>query len=309
MPGFYAHYLLGEISRQRMTTGRLRESIEAHPMVYTIGQQGPDVFFYYFLTIRGWHYSYGSLLHRKNTNKFFRYLMEAGDLENGENRKIADAYLAGAMGHYILDTRCHPYVYGMVSRKKSREIYGKHTSLESDMDAALLMRYEHKKLSETRMHRMIRVSAKERLVIARMLAHAMNLAYPEIKISVFNAREAIRSMQMIARILEDPKGWKTKLSYALEMHLWGSICVTPMFCSDLIYNEDSCNSRHKLWRNPWEESTISSRSVFDMMEIAIRDYGYLASHLEFALEGKCTYQDFLEQFGDLSYHSGLECEH
>lgn len=308
MPGFFAHYLLGENELQRMSSGRLKQSIEMHHEAYTLGQQGPDIFFYYFLTIRGWKYKYGSVLHKKNTNRYFQYLLEARDKEAKYDRPIADAYLAGALGHYILDTHCHPYVYSRVGRKKSREIYGQHVALESDMDAALLMKYEKRKPSQTKMHRMIRVSAKERKVIARMVAYAMNHAYLDFPISNYNVSHAIRSMQLGARVLEDSTGWKTRLSAKIEKKLWGCLFATPMFCSDVVYGEDACNINHKLWKNPWEESILSNSSVFDMMDWAIQDYGHMIELLEGALERRCTYQTFLSKFGNLSYHSGLECE-
>lgn len=307
MPGFYAHYLLGNIGWKQMSIGTLKNSIQKHQGVYTLGQQGPDIFFYYIMSIRALRYRYGSRMHKIRTNLYFSNLIEAVNQETGQNRAIAEAYLAGALGHYVLDANCHPYVYSIVSLEKKREIYGRHTALESDMDMALLMKYKKKRPSQTRIHLLLSMSKEEKEVIARILTYAIGKTYPEVKIAKRNARQAIASMCLMSRILEDPKGWKAKLCERTEKLIWGSVCFAPLFYSDTVYTTDSCNEAHKIWRNPWEESLISSRSVYEMMDSSLLEYHKLARLLQGVLGGQITRSYFLEQFGNRSYHSGLHC--
>ena len=61
----------------------------------------------------------------------------------GKKRQIAESYIAGFIGHYLLDTTCHPYVYDRSkSCSDSATAFAPHVYLETDIDTAFLRHYK-----------------------------------------------------------------------------------------------------------------------------------------------------------------------
>ena len=54
------------------------------------------------------------LLPMSETSAFFQGLIESrNQFSSRTDLNIAEAYLIGFLGHYTLDTICHPYIYAM----------------------------------------------------------------------------------------------------------------------------------------------------------------------------------------------------
>lgn len=129
MPAAYTHYQFGN-----RIMGKLPENIRAeiarHRRLFDAGLQGADFFFYY----RPWKaneitklaYTY----HRVPGTKFFR---DAVSRLSGEEAQRV--YLYGVLGHYALDSNCHPYVDGCVDEGKCS-----HSELETEYDRICLTR-------------------------------------------------------------------------------------------------------------------------------------------------------------------------
>lgn len=127
MPSSYAHHRFGR-ELLPVLPPEVRQCIQRFRRMYDLGLQGPDFFFYYnpyFKTAIG---ELGKVYHRKTGQDFFPAACAAATSE------AAKAYLYGLLGHYCLDSRCHPFVEQLAAIGEAR-----HTPLESELERYLLL--------------------------------------------------------------------------------------------------------------------------------------------------------------------------
>lgn len=322
MPGFTTHYLFGIKNMKRLrrtdTCCTLLESVGEHQTVFQLGLQGPDLFFYHLASqirkIRP-----GSIVHTRWTGDFLNYLIEAAELFwEKEKRRTAQAYAAGFIAHYVLDTQMHPYVYCLtgVGEELKQKGYADHIALESDMDASLLMRYAGCRPSQFPYAKTIAFGAKERAVVAEVLYFAYNMVFPELALSKKYLAKAIRSMQIGTSLTYNPHNYKRKIANMAEQFLFGHAVISPVIpCDRLQCTEDPLNLRHMEWYNPWNEQMRSADSVPELIKKASVRYQRILRYLDqlYETDAFCeTYDRILKQIDDLlghqSYHSGLDWE-
>ena len=112
MPGFTTHYLFGLDTYRHFDNHLLKQTIRSNQTAFSLGLQGPDIFFYFLPSYTIHHNNIGAVAHTDKTGEFLKHLLNSRKLfRSGKERKIAEAYIAGFLGHYTLDTRCHPYIY------------------------------------------------------------------------------------------------------------------------------------------------------------------------------------------------------
>lgn len=275
MPGFATHYFFGEKTIPALSNQRIRNHICKHIHSFCLGLQGPDVFYYSLPAYLSSTGNIGSKIHSHSTLDFFISMMNARNhFSDRESRQIADAYICGFLGHYTLDTYCHPYVFCRTKHMKNqdRSLYdfGRHVFLETAIDQALIRHYRNIKPSDFLPEDTIRLSRKEKHIIARLLQRAISETFPEERISYGKARFAIASMQLESRLMHDPKGWKKILLRRLEQCFIGYAVISPMIPSNTVsIYKDPCNRAHRRWANPWNPRKKSADSVYDLMEQAI----------------------------------------
>lgn len=126
MPANYAHYRFGKQVLPELPA-HVRQSIQRFRRLYDMGLHGPDIFFYYnpFLTTAVG--DLGSKFHAQTGQEFFTHACAQAKTEADR------AYLYGLLGHYCLDSACHPYVQKQVDSGDAR-----HVELESEFDRHLL---------------------------------------------------------------------------------------------------------------------------------------------------------------------------
>lgn len=127
MPASYAHYRFGKLLLPTLPAD-VRQCIQRFRRMYDVGLQGPDFFFYYnpfFKTAVG---SLGGQFHGQSGQEFFVHACKQAQSE------AARAYLYGLLGHYCLDSQCHPFINQMVNIGETR-----HVALESEFERYLLV--------------------------------------------------------------------------------------------------------------------------------------------------------------------------
>ncbi len=317
MPGFTTHYLFGVNTYKALKNDSLKKMIFDHHAAYSLGLQGPDIFFYYLPSYAIHENNIGSVAHIEDTGKFLSYLLESRNLfPDKKEAAIAQAYITGFLGHYLLDSRCHPYVYARTHYTGRRpDYYGSHMNLETDIDRELLHFYKHKLPSAFRQESTILLTRLELRTIATILYYVYSMTYPDLRITYTGMRLAIRSMQLGTRFLHDPYGKKKVVTRKIESMTTGYPLLSPMMASDTIcFFADPLNVLHKEWANPWDKSRVSTESVFDLMEEAGKEYLELLPRLyqlfvtkKHSDAAKLRTQHILEYLGNLSYHTGMEC--
>lgn len=123
MPGFVTHYLFGEEIYHQLKCNSQKKNLFYNRSAYAFGLQGPpDLFFYYLPSYALHRHNLGALAHTTEPRAFFRGLLESyGRLSSAADRGIAEAYISGFLGHYLLDTTCHPYIYAMTHYHDKKE--------------------------------------------------------------------------------------------------------------------------------------------------------------------------------------------
>ena len=186
MPSFYAHDRFGAIAA-RLLREDLREIIAGHGRQYAIGLQGPDLFFYY----RPWGEnpvnSYGVHLHGVSAYPFFRRAL--GTVRTYGRDSAEYAYLLGFIGHFILDSECHPYVDEMI-----RKTGVTHLEIESEFEKFLLRRDGRNPLSYP-VYELIPTDKRTAEAIAPFYSDAIT---PEI------IQRSLKEFKMVKRLFVRP---------------------------------------------------------------------------------------------------------
>lgn len=314
MPGFAAHYLFGVSTFHHVKDKVIHSIIKQHYHAYSLGLQGPDIFFYYLPGFRR-HPSLGSIAHNTRTGDLLKSLIESSRLfSKTEEKEIALCYAAGFLGHYTLDTTCHPYIYAKTRYvENTPDYFGRHVYLETDIDKKMLKDKKNLLPSGFHQERTIRLSHTERRVIARCLLSAYTRVFPELHLTYPDMYAATLFMPFGVFVLHDPRGKKKVFARRIEKYFPGYPYVSPLIPSDkLHFTRDPMNQRHRTWKNPWDTSITSTDSFYDLFEKARKKYlrrlNLLAAIAEADTPCK-RQQDCLQlltdDLGNCSYGSGL----
>lgn len=131
MPSAYAHLRFGNQSLPRLP-GEANILIRHFNRLYDVGLQGPDLFFYYNPLLRTEIGALGYHFHMQSGKEFFGHAIRAFRAAPSDG---ARAYLYGVLGHYCLDSVCHPYVREVAAEGKIG-----HTEMETEFDRLLMAR-------------------------------------------------------------------------------------------------------------------------------------------------------------------------
>lgn len=286
MPGFTTHYLLGQQTYKHLQPSLLKHSIHKYHTIFSLGQQGPDIFFYNLPTLVSKSGSPGSIAHTTETKIFLKNLLESPKLFiTKKEQQIARIYALGFIGHYLLDTTCHPYIYAMTHyTMKTTGYIGQHIRLETDIDTTLLWFYLRKHPCQFPQSLSILLSKDELRIASLVLYFALSKTYPTLSITRQQILSAIRSIQKRARFLQSP----------------------------FIFHKDPCNRKHSQWQNPWNKKEKSSESFFVLFEKTQTRYLHLMEEFQELFSHPSADQSeiasislLLSQLGNQSYHSGL----
>lgn len=276
MPGFITHLSFGEQSLSFIESLEIKSLIETHMTTYSLGLQGPDIFFYHLPCYLFHKHNIGNIMHRYSVMLFFDNLINArNSFEDSHERRICDAYILGYIGHYCLDVTCHPYIYfksDHFNNLKRSSVYdfGKHVSLETDIDHIVLDYYKKIKPSEFDYSAAVSPSTNERLVISKLLFSAINSTFPKDSIKQKTIRNAIEAFIKLNGKMNDPSGKKKHKLRRIEQTLFHCSFISAMIPSDtLIKYNDPCNVMHNEWHNPWYPSIPRSDSIFDLINKAM----------------------------------------
>ena len=315
MPGFVTHYLFGLQTYKELSDDGLRRFIHKHRRAYSLGLQGPDVFFYYFPSYLIHPHNIGNIAHTQKTGAFFANLLNGRSLfaEDAAALEIADAYLMGFLGHYTLDCTVHPFVYAFTHYDPqdppgAKEYFGQHAYLETELDNDLLWKFLMKKPGSFDMGATIRLSRKERRVIAGLLTYAYQTTWPKLRVTFRQVRQATLWMSTLASLMRDPGGRKKVLVRKAEALFVHHPMVSAMIPSDrLRFASDQLNHNHRKWKHPWT-GEISACTFEDLLDEAKAHYihrlqAYL-SLMETSFPEKAA-REFLLEYGDNSFSSGL----
>ncbi len=312
MPGFVTHYVFGLNAYKNLPDPDIKRIIKERRNAFSLGLQGPDLFFYFMPSSLGFKPNIANIMHKKRTGDFFRSLIDAVSIfDKKKDYEIAYAYIQGFMGHYLLDTTMHPYVYSRVGTSVSKQTLGIHFGLETDIDREVLMHYKGVRQNDFSHVSVISLSKREKNIIARLLNSAILKTYG-ITITTTLIKASIVSFGIESILLSDPKMTKHRLISFIENHTLGYGLVSPLLVNECRHSEDPCNEAHREWVNPWEPSMRGTSSVFEMLDSLQNKYVRYMEGMDRALnDSHDMLQDdspaILSLLGNNSYSSGFDC--
>lgn len=302
MPAFYSHFAFGIKGYQSLDDRELKTVIKKHSTVYTIGLLGPDLFFYFLPDVFLGRKKPAIVMHEYKTNLFFENLLRISDGFFGEEREIAYAYIAGFMGHYAMDSVCHPYIYERAAQHEHPRNW--HYTYESEMDIFCCRHFLHRYPAHMKQHRLLHLSHEEMKVVCRLAAKAYNRTYHLPPLTPLTIKGAIGCMHITIAFLNDKKGRKTSFAKKLEIKLLGHGLLSHFFVNFNMYK-------------------VYDRDIIQFLRL----FGKGQSRFHTYLSGLAAYrnichfeedagetgqvdlqrQRLLKQLGNLSYHTGLPC--
>ncbi len=312
MPGFVTHYIFGVNAYKQIDNSDIHNIIYRNRQAYSLGLQGPDLFYYFMPASLGFKPNIANIIHKKKTNEFFRQLMASvSSLTRHQDYETAFAYIEGFMGHYLLDTAMHPYVYSRVGTSISNRTLGEHFAIETDIDREVLWKYKKKHQTDFPHSSCIRLSPRERSVIARILSIAILATY-DINVTTRLIKAAMVSFKIESSMLIDEKTYKHNIIQFIEKRTLGYNIISPLLINEVRHVDDPCNLSHERWANPWDKENCSTESVFEIMESAASKYASYMIKMADALDDAFEVIEdnspaILEMLCNNSYNSGLDC--
>ncbi|MBQ4067658.1 MAG: zinc dependent phospholipase C family protein [Lachnospiraceae bacterium] len=312
MPGFITHYLFGCETVKNIKEKNLRNVIRENKKAFSLGLQGPDVFFYFPYSFTGNKKRLASVMHVYDTGRFLHNLIEEVNGLNDSKKNIGLAYLLGFLGHYSMDTKCHPYIYYRTGYlNKGKDYFGKHTDFETDIDFLLLDKLKGKSVVDFRQENTIKLDAYSTKIIAKILNNACNKTYPYIKSSNKLMEISITSFYYSNGMLNDKNGYKKRALAMAEKIVLGSVSAAPLFMvanKDMVW-DDPLNEKKAEWKNPWDLKHKSRKSFLELMDEAQSYYITLINNVgnEIIKNADIDFDLLDSLICNNSYHSGLDC--
>lgn len=132
MPTTYTHDLFGKKVYQKLPK-EMQDVIRHNGNIFRIGLHGPDILFYDLLSAET--IDTGVKMHERKARPFFERGMKQAR-ETGNEPMLA--YLLGFACHYMLDSKCHPYI----NELDANQVIS-HTAVEKELDRYLMLKTGH----------------------------------------------------------------------------------------------------------------------------------------------------------------------
>lgn len=283
MPSYWTHFAFANDCRKRLFArvapsqrGALTRAIAAHPHAFCAGMQGPDPFLFYLpAAFRKRRLS--SVMHTEQTARLLCRLLTHAHSMQGRDRSIALSYVAGFLGHYLLDSHTHPFVYARAGIEHSRDSFCIHNALEADLNALAVRRSFGKPLREMSRPCAYELTAAQRKVLRTLYSDLLERVY-HIDCSPAKVERALWSVQKCYRVLYDPQGRKALVVRSAEK-LAGHAYLSPLFLGESHYFKDPANLQRCVWVDPFTKKA-SRADFFELYDRALEQYVPLIAMLE-----------------------------
>lgn len=284
MPSFWTHaafawechQLLTQSGESGMSAGDLAAAILTHPHAFYTGMQGPDLFFFYPPTAVG-KIHLSTLLHTNHTADLLYGMLETANALPHEDRPSALSYACGFLGHYLLDSATHPFVYAHAGTAGSVRSLCAHNALESDLDGWIARRSFGVSVRHLPRPQSYQLTKKERRILSSLFSQAVGKVW-SIDLAPALVGRAFLSMEIATRILYDAKGRKAAIARLLERPL-GFPLFSPLFLGESRYFDDPANLCRHPWRDPYT-GKVSHATFFALYDGALLRFLPLLRRLE-----------------------------
>ena len=265
MPGFLTHYLMGQ-GLKNCLTGESKRIIDENEKLFSLGCQGPDIFFYYFPGLLYKHTrGLGDVMHGSNLGVFILDL--ASQCCDAKNEAVF-AYTCGYVCHYVLDSNTHPYVYARTATEGSKtKNSADHRQFETAIDILMLKILLGKKPNDLTHVKLIKAPKASLKATAHSVSSAIATVYGRA-ISRSQTYSALKFMQLFTRLLQTKKGRRKKLLRFIE-----KITIHEPLFSSMMHDQDTnldvLNLEKLEYAAPWEGAKTESYSFTEYFDKSV----------------------------------------
>jgi hypothetical protein len=304
MPDFYMHHKIAKAIAKIIS-----QPIDENMLL--VGAQGPDPLYYPVLNKRSTTFhTYADYLHEKNTSKALTHMTTY--TKNNFN-KDTYSFLIGYICHYGLDITVHPYVYhnvGIYNKNDSstKEMQGLHLKFERSIDAALIEKDTNRKAHKFPFTKKCFPVKNVTTNVSDMMDDLLKTTFEE-KDGNAMWQQAVKAQYLtIKHLVTDRFGYKKVFLRVMDVFLKQE----DMFLKDLsmfhhLETYDYLNLNHTPWLHPitGEKFTLSIPDLYD--QALARTSQMIEKVNQYIFDNETI--DLNKVFGNLSYNSGIDCDH
>lgn len=311
MPAYSSHYIFAKEIMEQLSE-LANGGLNADAVVF--GTQGPDIFFFH--RVMPWMKGkslrrIGSRLHRTKPSAIFDAM--ASYVRKVKGEVVALSYAYGFICHYAMDKNAHPFVYGWqkytIQKKPVLKGFTVHNRIEFAIDAVLLhdrMGIEKPKKFKAE----TTVPSSEEVIgkLADMLVYVVEKAVDE-KISVSDAKTALRDLSYMEKITHDGTGLKTAVlktfSTVLVIKLLGYDPAAMIRPQSVSKSRFFMNEEKREWVNPNKPDEKRNESFIELFDKAKLQCLELVHLFNKAVE---TGEKMEVEMDNISFLTGLQVE-
>lgn len=311
MPNIITHNLFAETVYKRCRKKDIRELMETHMQLFTIGANGPDFLFFYHMKPWQLHQEHalnhvGSTLHASHVNDFYESALNTISKESDAFVKELElVYIMGHLCHWALDMTTHPYIFYRTGNGTGTSAI-MHHRFESMLDAMMLKKLKNTDIKTYRYFESCEFDDEMLKAIARIYVPAVATLL-EQRIRVYDLRQALTSWRDIQKMLYDPNGKKEKLVKRLETwtHKPGVLSgyIVPAVIDE---RYDVMNEQKNIWMHPCDAGQFNVASFEELFEEAVQTALDAIEKLYGCVEYDAPVSRLLELLGDRAYDTGKE---
>lgn len=285
MPSNVTHYLFGERVIDSLPEGLINTQDERN--AFFLGNHGPDPMsirhtttYKRGMTVR--HLAYD--IHHAHMTRNLMCMREGVDHLSPETQGIGRAYVLGFLGHWLLDSMCHPFVFAQqneiaaVDESLAKNPSTLHSNIEADIDCWLLWKFHHATVVDFPAEQMPPRSKRVEHVMGALVAYSAQNVYGV----TVPPSEIIGSVNDFYRVFRaiDPVGSPSSM-FLSRCELLFRENSRVLGQGHPVWTKDECpaaNLEHRFWDNA--ASGISGNESFlDLFEAAVERYPRVAEIL------------------------------
>lgn len=275
MPAIITHHLFGRSIAADMT--ELWNASTDEMDAFLLGNQGPDVLFFAAgnpAALGAWNL--GSDMHRADPIVLLTAFRDAALSMSGEYRGVGISYVLGLLGHYLLDSTLHPYIYALQGQICGAGIEGLddtdghevHAEIESELDVLVLSRMLGRTIESFAPPDHILLANERTVLIISMLYKKVSETVFGQPISERAYAAGLDAYRALLRVLYSPKGMKRKiLGMAERVFRRHSFAQAMSHRNEIIEHSIFDNEEHRPWIDP-DSGEVSESGFWDLYEEA-----------------------------------------
>lgn len=279
MPAVITHDLFGKDAYADVSALLRFSSFDQHD-AFMLGNQGPDPLLFLIMDPRvAPGNRVGGQMHKERPAHLVCALKDSLSMLSARERPIGEAYAAGFLCHYLLDSTVHPLVYAHQDAICAAGIEGLdasdagevHAEIERDLDEMVLFSKLGKTVADWRPYREILVASDEVLtVVDKMYFYTVMWAYSTtLDLDVFTL--AVKSQRRTLRLFWTTSDARRSLIAKAEKALWHKRYSLYKAMAHHARAERFSvfdNHEHAEWTRP-ETGETTTESFWDLYEDAL----------------------------------------